>query len=165
MKHIIICGIPGSGKTTKAKELKEYYVKKGKKVAVYSRDEFRKAWFPQYMEKSGMNREELYQWSFKDSYINGIIKEDFYNRIVDGLELKDDIHIYDMTNISRKDAYFWFEFATYAKAKGDKFKFYEMDGNYKSTHGVPEDVMEKYKKEREENAKLWFYLQEYIEDF
>lgn len=162
--HVIICGIPGSGKSTKAKELKEYFEGKGKKVAIYSRDAFRKAWLHQYLG-CDMDSESAYQDSFLNANDNRAIREDFFAKLIDGLELNDDVHIYDMTNISRGDAYFWFEFATYAKAKGDEFKFYCMEGNYKSTHNVPEEVIEKYKREQEINNNLWFYLQEYIENY
>lgn len=164
MKHIIIRGIPGSGKSTKAKELKEQFEKKGKRVAIYSRDAFRKAFLLEVFSVSS-NIEEAYQESFTNQEDNVIIKDEFYRRLVDSLEEDDNVHIYDMTNISKEDAYFWFEFATYAKAKGDTFEFCVMNGQYKSTHNVPDNVMEKYKKDFEENQNIWIHLKEYIENF
>lgn len=41
-KKILICGLPGSGKTTLAKELKSYLEKMGFTVAWYNADEVRK---------------------------------------------------------------------------------------------------------------------------
>ena len=160
--HIILSGIPGSGKSTKAKELKEHFEKKGKKVAIYSRDAFRKAWLHEF-EGEPFDSESAYQNSFMDANQNMWVKEDFYSKIIDGLDLDDDVHIYDMTNTSKEDLYFWFEFATYAKPKGDRFKFYFCHGEYGSTHNVPEKVMEKYRKDLKDNENLWYTLHEYIE--
>lgn len=166
--HIILRGIPGSGKTTEAKRLQKEYEENGKSVAVYSRDAFRLTYLQ--LRNKGSNNpnwslENEYQLSFNDK--NGIdseIKDEFYNRLIDALELNTDVHIYDMTNISKDDCYFWTEFVTYAKAKGDSIKIIEMEPtNWKSTHNVPKEVMARYEKEWIINAYRWHYLEEYIE--
>ena len=164
MKHIILRGIPGSGKTTKAKALKEYYENKGKKVAIYSRDSFRMATLAEIF-KNEKTLEKAYQDSFNNPTENMMIREEFYRKIIDGLELDDDVHVYDMTNTSKEDAYFWFEFVTYAKAREDKIKIICAAGKFGSTHNVPDNVMERYETQKKNNETLWNYLEEYIDNY
>lgn len=159
---VILRGIPGSGKSTKAKELKQYYYNQGKEVGLFSRDDFRKCVLGRINKGSKEDLEELYQQSFVDQHQNEMIKDTFYERVIDSLDSNKDVLIYDMTNISKEDCFFWFEYVTYAKGKGDDVQIVECEGNFKSMHNVPEKIMDDYRKKWEETKPMWDLLKDYI---
>lgn len=67
MPLIVICGVPGSGKTTRANELREYFeVQKEKVVHVVSENEI--------VESSGRNKNEIYGESKLEKNIRADLK-------------------------------------------------------------------------------------------
>ncbi|KRT86620.1 hypothetical protein AMK59_2795 [Oryctes borbonicus] len=68
MPLVIITGVPSSGKTTRAKELKEYFEGLNREVHIISEYE--------QLIKAGFNKNELYQDSSKEKHIRGILKSE-----------------------------------------------------------------------------------------
>lgn len=67
MPLIVICGVPGSGKTTRANELREYFeVQKEKVVHVVSENEI--------VDSSGRNKNEIYGESKLEKNIRADLK-------------------------------------------------------------------------------------------
>ena len=160
---IILRGIPGSGKSTKAEELKKEFERQFCKVKIFSRDQFRLCVLERMIGKDKEKLEEAYQQSFRDKAQNEMIKDTFYERVIDSMDdYTHDVIIYDMTNISKQDCFFWWEFASFAKGKGDEVQVIECEGNYKSTHNVPEDIMEDYRKKWEQTKNMWELFKDYI---
>lgn len=160
---VILRGIPGSGKSTKAEELKKEFEGDMMKVKIFSRDKFRMCVLERMVGTTLEELEEAYQNSFRDQTQNEMIKDTFYERVIDSLDdYTNDAIIYDMTNISKDDCFFWFEFVTYAKGKGDEVRIVECEGNYKSKHNVPDNIMDDYRKKWEETKPMWELLKDYI---
>lgn len=85
MPIIIVSGYPCSGKTTRVKELKEYFLNKGKKVEIISENIA--------TSKAGFHKNELFADSQKEKIIRSDLKSES-NRILN----KDDVVILDAGN-------------------------------------------------------------------
>lgn len=122
---ILIRGLPGSGKSTKAQEVSNHYAKCGFTVAHVENDQYLKE-NGKYLftpERSKIAREQCLAGA-STSIAHGVVA----------------IVANTFTKYSEMVPYF-----TAAERHGVPVKVIEMNNTFKSTHDVPDDVMETMK--------------------
>lgn len=126
---MVVCrGIPGSGKSTKAKEIAGDL-----QAVIHSTDEY-------FLDKNG-------EYKFNGSKIKEAHKWN-RDRTLDALTKEQNV-IIDNTNIKN-----W-EFEPYLKMAEDLgYEVYQLvcSGSYQNTHGVPQEVVERMGKTFEEST-------------
>lgn len=178
---IVIRGIPGTGKSSLAKEILEHYINSGRFAVIISRDQVRKdylktkvginlaskltGWDPEcvmYGPKDQLE-EALYQASFKDQRINRIIKEEFWETIWTYVFRKDAIRtiILDATFCDKEDLQ---TLNTLNSLGETSILIIELTKYLGSTHNVPDEVMHQFELNRKKTKKYFETLfDEYIE--
>lgn len=133
MPLIVITGIPASGKTTTAKELKTYFEEKGKKVNVISENEIVK----------GMNltKNVIYADSKKEKELRSKIKSDFIRNIN-----QEEITIIDGSNYIKG-----YRYELYCASKSSKTTqctvHCDVNQNVAWDYNLQRDVEDQYSKE------------------
>lgn len=148
---IILRGIPGTGKTTMARELVDmFYENFEPHVYGLSRDDMRS----QYCLRHNID----YQASFRDPALNTIIRDEFYQHLFTYLQYyrKEDepmIYIIDATNTKIADLKmtFWIIKHTKNPNKPADVYLYTKRKEYGTVHGVPECIMKRFREELAES--------------
>lgn len=180
---IVIRGIPGTGKSSLAKEILEHYMNSGRFAVIISRDQVRKdylsnrykmninlmskisGWDPECVMygPSDQLQEALYQGSFKDKTINRKIKEEFWETVWTYVFRKDAIRtiILDATFCDKEDLS---TLNTLNSLGETSILIIELTKYLGSTHNVPEDVMHQFELNRKKTKKYFETLfDEYME--
>lgn len=132
LKMIIMQGLPGSGKSTLARKIQEDLHKKSENnlVEIFSTDTF-------YEDDEGVYRYDKTKAS-TNHFRNQLKVYNFFKYWrKDPWDLQ--VAIIDNTNITQSEAapYIWI-----AKQFGAKVEVIRCEGNFKSTHDVPEETIQ-----------------------
>lgn len=123
-KLIVFRGLPGSGKSTKAKKLQESLIKLGNTVAYYEADMY-------WMNENGEYCFDPKRVGDAHVWCRNKVREAFKNC---------DVVIVANTNLTKREMDIWEQIAISEKAKMEVF---HMKNNFGSIHGVPESTIEK----------------------
>ena len=175
MRVYILRGLPGSGKTSFSKVLKKSIEEEygpGVSVCVFNRDEFRKDFIETCV--NGLNsddtlvayarenwtgdEEENYQKSFNNHYVNMVIQKKFQEAVeycyFNNSDIVTDM-IVDCTMISMSDILWLVNFWESRWRIAQPWRFYQLEMDYKSSHDVPESVMNNYRVLKEKTQCYW----------
>jgi predicted kinase len=136
-KLIILRGIPGSGKSTYANKLKEFYIKENKTIAHWEADMF-------FTKPDGS-----YDW--KPNLV-GVAHKWCQDKVRNSLD-NCDVVIVSNTSLTESEVNTYVQIGETA---GAEISIYRLIGNYQNVHGVPEETLEKMK------AKLQDYPGEHF---
>lgn len=125
-KLIILRGIPGSGKTTHAHELMQYYIKENKNVAHFEADMF-------FTKPDG-----TYNW--KPNMV-GVAHKWCKDKVRNALNTND-VVIVANTNLTKTEVDTYVEIG---KAAGADIDIQRLTGNYQNVHKVPDKTLRKMK--------------------
>lgn len=125
-KLIILRGIPGSGKTTRANELMQYYIKENKTVSHYEADMF-------FTKPDG-----TYDW--KPNLV-GVAHKWCQDKVRNALD-NCDVVIVANTSLTTAEVDTYVEIG---KAAGANIVIQRLTGNYQNVHKVPEETLQKMK--------------------
>lgn len=125
-KLIILRGIPGSGKTTHANELMQYYIKENKTVSHYEADMF-------FTKPDG-----TYDW--KPNLV-GVAHKWCQDKVRNALD-NCDVVIVANTSLTTAEVDTYVEIG---KAAGANIVIQRLTGNYQNVHKVPEETLQKMK--------------------
>lgn len=125
-KLIILRGIPGSGKTTHANELMQYYIKENKTVGHYEADMF-------FTKPDG-----TYDW--KPNLV-GVAHKWCQDKVRNALD-NCDVVIVANTSLTKAEVDTYVEIG---KAAGANIVIQRLTGNYQNVHKVPEETLQKMK--------------------
>lgn len=177
----ILCGIPGSGKTTLANKLYNAAKTDGKNPTILCRDEYRKAvledilwgkmqgqevdvpsWRFEFDIPLADMLEQAYQQSFRQGKLDRYIRKGFERLIMKELILNDhDPIIIDSTHTGLVDIMNLRRIIGLADPVFNK-KVFHCKGCHKSEHNVPIETMKRFISEEECNLK---YLREICDEF
>lgn len=125
-KLIILRGIPGSGKTTHARELMQYYIKENKTVTHFEADMF-------FTKPDG-----TYDW--KPSLI-GVAHKWCQDKVRNALNTND-VVIVANTSLTKTEVDTYVEIG---KAACADITIQRLTGNYQNVHKVPDETLQKMK--------------------
>lgn len=180
---IVIRGIPGTGKSTLAKEILEHYMNSGRFAVIISRDQVRKdylrsrknmninliskltGWDPECVMYGPTDQlqEALYQASITDKKLDRIIKEEFWETVWTYVFRKDAIRtiILDATFCSMEDLN---TLNTLNSLGQTSIQIIELTKYLGTNHNVPEVKLKQYELNRKKTKKYFETLfDEYIE--
>lgn len=147
---IILRGIPGTGKTTTRKKLTKLFRDKGRNVKTLSRDRIRE----KYCEKT----KQKYVASFSNATTNTIVRDKYYRKLKEKAKEilwyggNGAVLIIDSTNTKIPDLVNTFKILkeyNFLEGIRDDFDIivYTKRKEHGSVHDIPDDVMERFRKE------------------